>query len=355
MTIAFYAPLKAPTHPVPSGDRSMARAVIAALAHGGHEVTLASDLRLYDGAGDRTTQAELADAADAEVRRLCAAPEAATWTHWLTYHNYYKAPDLIGPRVSAALNIPYFQIESTRAKRRLTGPWAGFAAAAEAASDAARAIFFFTHHDALTLRRDAPAGQVLVHLPPFLPRTDLPEASTLDGPLLSVAMMRPGDKAASFALIAETLAQVPADVNWRLDIVGDGPERGTVATQMAPFGERVTLHGACDAQALSRYYARARGLLWPGVNEAFGMVYLEAQAAGVPVIAQDRPGVRDVVAGTHPAPDAGVGPLARTLAALVRDKDAAAQAGAAARDKVAAFHLLPAAARTLHQTLQGVA
>ena len=45
MRIAFYAPLKAPTHPVPSGDRRMARLLMAALEAGGHHVTLASTLR----------------------------------------------------------------------------------------------------------------------------------------------------------------------------------------------------------------------------------------------------------------------------------------------------------------------
>jgi hypothetical protein len=35
MRIAFYAPLKAPDHPVPSGDRTIARLLLAALKQGG--------------------------------------------------------------------------------------------------------------------------------------------------------------------------------------------------------------------------------------------------------------------------------------------------------------------------------
>ena len=158
MTLAFYAPLKAPTHPVPSGDRAMARALTAALEMAGYTVSLASGLRLYDGAGDAAHQDIILAKAETEIARLCAAPEAQQWRAWVTYHNYYKAPDLIGPRVAHALNIPYFQVESTRARKRLTGPWARFAAAPEAASDAAHAIFFLTHRDAETLRRDAPDG-----------------------------------------------------------------------------------------------------------------------------------------------------------------------------------------------------
>ena len=355
MTIAFYAPLKPPTHPVPSGDRSVARALMAALAYAGHDVTLASDIRLYDGAGNADVQAQLARDAEREVARLSQTPEAARWSHWVTYHNYYKAPDLIGPPVSAALNIPYLQIESTRARKRLSGPWAGFAAAAEAASDAARTIFYFTQHDAETLRRDAPDGQALVHLPPFLNHMHLPAPSDLSGPLLSVGMMRPGDKVASYRLIAEALTLVPSHVDWRLDIAGDGAARDDVTALIAPFGDRVRMLGAVSSDDLAEFYGTARALLWPGVNEAFGMAYLEAQAAGVPVIAQDRPGVRDVVAGTHPAPDAGPAALARTIATLWTDDRTARQAAQDARDKVASTHLMPHAARILSQAIGALA
>ena len=91
MSIAFFAPLKAPSHAVPSGDRAVARALMAALEHSGYKIDLASELRIYDGIGDASVQTQLTQAADQEVHRLCAAPQAKTWTHWLTYHNYYKA------------------------------------------------------------------------------------------------------------------------------------------------------------------------------------------------------------------------------------------------------------------------
>ena len=41
---------------------------------------------------------------------------------WLTYHSYYKAPDLLGPGISRTLGIPYviFQgMYSTKHKRRI--------------------------------------------------------------------------------------------------------------------------------------------------------------------------------------------------------------------------------------------
>ena len=211
MRLAFYAPLKSPDHPVPSGDRAMARGLMAALQRGGATVTVSSTLRSRDGAGDSAAQAMLFNAAEAEVTQATARGRTEGWQAWITYHNYYKAPDLIGPAVARALGIPYLLVESSRARKRLTGPWAGFALAAEAASDAADVIFYLTHRDAETLRRDQTVVQRLVHLPPFLAQGALPLPSALDGPMLAVGMLRDGDKRASYQIIAETLALLPTD------------------------------------------------------------------------------------------------------------------------------------------------
>jgi len=37
---------------------------------------------------------------------------------WFTYHHYYKRPDWLGPRVSAALGIPYIVAEASHAAKR---------------------------------------------------------------------------------------------------------------------------------------------------------------------------------------------------------------------------------------------
>lgn len=351
MTIAFYAPLKSPKHPVPSGDRAMARAILAALEHGGFDVSLVSELRIYDKFGDVGEQARLASAAKLEVARLLADPAASLWRAWVTYHNYYKAPDLIGPAVCEGLGIPYFQVESTRARKRLSGPWAKFAHAAEAASDAAHTIFYVTQRDAETLRRDAPDGQNLIHLPPFLARAKMPPESTRTGPMLSVGMMRPGDKLASYRLIADALAHLPQGLDWALEIAGDGPVRADVADIMSPFQKRVTLLGALDAEPLEKAYAQASLFFWPGVNEAFGLVYLEAQAAGLPVVAQDRPGVCDVVYGRHPDPQEGPKAMAHQIAHLLSNDIERNQTGRAARNMVVSRHLIGAAAAKLKSVL----
>jgi len=354
MKLAFYAPMKPPDHPVPSGDRTIARALIAALESGGMQIDVASTLRTRDGKGDAQKQHALIEAAESEVARLLSGSNAQAWRAWITYHTYYKAPDLIGPAVSKALGIPYVQIEATRARKRLTGPWARFAAAAEAATDAADLVFYFSDRDAMALRRDAPEGQRLLHLRPFLSIATLPPASTLDGPMVSVGMMRAGDKLASYQIIADTLPLVETS-NWRLSIVGDGPARPKVEALMAPFGTQVQFIGQRPPDALAETYANAALMFWPGVNEALGLVYLEAQAAGVPVIAQDRPGMRELLApGFYPAPNPDLTPLAGQIDAILSDTHQRKTLGAEARDHMQQKHLMGAATRTLMQGLSAV-
>ena len=163
--------------------------------------------------------------------------------------------------------------------------------------------------------------------------------------------VRYGDKLASYELMAEALEQLET-ANWQLRIAGDGEAREAVERLMAPFGRKVTFLGQLDRSELEVQYADAAFFVWPGVNEAYGMVYLEAQAAGLTVVAQDRDGVRDVLAPSgYPDPKAGPLALARRMDALMRDPVQTQQLGATAREYVRNHHLRPEATRTLWQAL----
>lgn len=347
--IAFYAPLKSPNHAVPSGDRAMARALVQALSSSGATVDLVSELRSLDRIGDTGIQSTLKANAESEIRRLLDLAPQRNWQVWVTYHNYYKAPDLIGPAVSAALGIPYVQIESTRAHKRLTGPWAGFARTSEAACNHASVIFHMTENDRITLIKHKIQGQDIVHLPPFLALDRLPDqpAKTRDkATLLCAGMMREGDKLASYRIMAQTLAQLKTK-DWALHIAGDGPARVQVQALFDPFGDQVTFLGQQGASALADSYNSATLFLWPGVNEAYGMVYLEAQATGLPVIAQDRPGVRDVVHGGVLAQPDNTTALAHTLDELLADPVKCRKLGKVGRNMIEKHHLIPAARQIL--------
>ena len=344
-SIAFYAPLKSPHHPTPSGDRTMARGLANVLGQIG-TVDLVSDLRSRDGVGDSDVQARIIAEADAEAEVLIAHHD---WDVWVTYHNYYKAPDLIGPKVCAALGIPYYLIEASRAQKRLKGPWAHFAKRAEAACDAAQAIYYFTEQDRFALDRDAPDGQVLHRLHPFLDRDELPVVNKVkkDGSLLAVGMFRKGDKLASYTNLAAALVHVQA-AYWTLEIVGAGEAEAEVRTLFAPFGERVSFLGELPAPDVMQKMITADVFVWPGVNEAFGMVYLEAQAAGTPVIAEYRAGVRDVIG---PASTLSPQDDAKAFGAAIDDILRKPRDVNAHRQYISEAHLRGTAVATFRETL----
>jgi glycosyltransferase involved in cell wall biosynthesis len=362
--VAFYAPLKSPHHPSPSGDRTMARLLMKALTAGGFGSVLASALRTFEGAGDAAVQERLRTESLAEADRLIAAYEDVSATHrprlWFTYHVYYKAPDWIGPRVADALRIPYVAAEGSRAGKRAGGPWATGHAGAEAALDCAAAIFVMTEADRGALEQARPAAQRLIELPPFI---DMNEWQAADPPerarhnpvrLLTVAMMRRGDKLASYRILAEALDRL-GTAEWTLDIVGAGELRGEVERLFSRFGARVRWHGQLDDRArLAELYGQADLFVWPAVNEAYGLVFLEAQAFGCPVVAGAYGRVASVVRDGETgvlAPPGDARAFAASIEALMDSPERRSALGGAARRFVVEERGLAQAAARLRSAL----
>lgn len=356
MRIAFYAPLKPPDHPTPSGDRRIGRLLMQALALAGHDVFLASRFRSRDD-GRRPGRAERlakvgARLAQRLIRRLSQDPPDL----WFTYHLYYKAPDHLGPTVARRFGVPYVVAEASVANKRAGLPGHDAALAALAAADLAICL---NPADEAGVRPHLRPGAGLLALAPFLERAPSAISRKPNEPprILTVAMMRPGDKLSSYRLLAEALAEV-ADRGWTLCVAGDGSARAEVEAAFARFGDRVEFLGLCDEAALARLYRVADFLAWPAINEAFGMALLEAQAAGLPVVAGDCGGVsaivRDGVTGLTP-PVGDVDAFADRLR-LMLDQPALRQSfGRAAREAVAAEHLIATAAERLSAGLEAVA
>ena len=342
--VAFYAPMKPPDHPTPSGDRRIAQLTLRALDEAGLAPRLVSRLRVLDMAGDPARQAELANAADHEARRLIAALAPDPPRAWLTYHCHYKAPDLVGPAVAEALGLPYIITEPSLSPRRRQGPWARFAAAAESAITRADRLFWTTRRDRPALDAAGHAPR-MAHLPAFVdagPAAPPPRPARRPLHLLSVAMMRPGDKAESYRRLAAGLARLA--LPWRLTAVGDGPARVACLSPLAALGPVTHRPDLATSEAIRPLYEAADLMVWPGAGEGVGMVWLEAQAAGLPVVAEDQPAARDLVgAGELAAPN---DPDA-LAAAIARAATARRSLSARARAHVLERHSLAAAAHTL--------
>ncbi|NNM74892.1 glycosyltransferase family 4 protein [Enterovirga aerilata] len=358
--VAFYAPMKPPDHAQPSGDRTMARLLLRALGSAGYAPEIASRIRTWEAGGDEVRQRAIRAASLEEAERLAAgyarSPAQARPRLWFTYHCYYKAPDHLGPEIARRLGIPYVIAEASRAPKRAGGPYAFANAAAEDAIAAADTLFVMTGQDRECLERALRPGQRLIALPPFVDAAPLAVSSRRSSGsvrLLAVGMMRPGDKLSSYRILAEALARIP-DLPWFLDVAGDGMARPEVERLFAGFGSRVTLLGARDEASLASLYAHADLLVWPAVNEAYGMALLEAQAQGCPVVAGRCGGVPDVVLDGvtgRLAPPGETGAFAEAVAALVGDPVRRAEMGEAALRFVRRERSLAGAAAILREAL----
>jgi glycosyltransferase involved in cell wall biosynthesis len=175
--------------------------------------------------------------------------------------------------------------------------------------------------------------------------------------LVTVAMMRDGAKLASYRVLAQALRLLDGSP-WTLDVVGDGPARADVVAAFAPLAPRVRFLGEQPASALPELLAACDLFVWPAIDEAIGIAFLEAQACGLPVVGGDSPGVAAVVAHGRSGllvPLDDVPALAAAVQRLIHDEPARRRFGACASTYVRERHGVDGAARQLHGLLRALA
>ena len=295
--VAFYSPMIEPDAVAASGTERMGALLQRALQSRGVDVTRPRLPRAFDGKGDAARQQAAKDAAQAA---------ALEWLHafrggaldppdlWFSYHVYYKSPDWIGPEIARGLGIPYVIAEGSHAPKRAGGPWSIGHDGASAALGAADRLLVMTAFDRVSLDQIAP-GRVR-DLKPFIdvaPFASLPPRASSDRlRLVTVAMMRNERKLASYALLAAALRRLN-DLPFTLTIAGDGRYRGEIEAMFSGLGD-IRFLGAVAAERVPALLNDADVFAWPGLGEAYGLVFLEAQAAGLPVVACRDRGVPDV-------------------------------------------------------------
>lgn len=130
-------------------------------------------------------------------------------------------------------------------------------------------------------------------------------------------------------------------ISKKLLIVGDGEEKKNLMRKSQKLGlvNIVTFTGKVNRDLLISYYARAECVVFPSVNEPFGIVPIESQAAWTPVIATRSGGpmenVIDAESGFLVRPDS-VEEIADKIQYLSQNKDIAKSMGISARKNISA-------------------
>ena len=228
---------------------------------------------------------------------------------WFTYHSYYKAPDLMGPLISRRFKIPYviFQGVYSTKRKRAWKTWPGFTLNRKALC-AANHVFTNKRVDLDNLRRLLPA-QRITYITPGINAKDFSFDATAhdelkkawdvgDEPVvLSAAMFRPDVKTEGLSLVIRACGRLyRKGLRFFLIIAGDGREKSrllSLAREQLP--NRVKFVGKIPRRDMYRFYSAGDIFAFPGIKESLGMVFLEAQSCGIPVIAFANGGIPEVV------------------------------------------------------------
>jgi len=295
MNIAYYMPFKPMGHKNPSGDLITGTELYHHLSKKKHTIKLVSTLRcrwIYYRPGLWLQFLN-------EKKRIMEKYSQKSPDIWLSYHSYYKAPDLLGAYCSRKLGIPYviFQgIYSTKRRKRLKS-LPGFILNKKILLSADH-IFTNKKRDHENLQRILPDNRLTYITPGIIPdnfvfsetlRNTLqtkwnPEKRTI---IMSAAMFRPGVKTEGISQVIESCAQLSArGRNICLWIAGDGlchDELKRKADKLLPG--KVCFLGKIARNEMHGYYSGADIFAFPGIEESLGMVYLEAQSCHLPTVA----------------------------------------------------------------------
>ena len=272
---------------------------------------------------------------------------------WFSYHVYHKAPDWLGPAIAGALGIPYVVAEASVTPRQVLGPWAVGHRAAECAIRRADAVIGLNSSDrecVLPLLRDPWRW---VAFKPFLDAASYGRKGQSEvGPprLITVAMMRHGDKLASYRILGDALSRL-LDLPWSLEVVGDGPARTDVENALAAVSDRVSWTGSLGHTSDRR--TAGLGGSFRLARHQRSLRHGAARGAGEWVARGGRSGrrgwgnrrIRGSPGCSSPPGDALA--FAAAVRSLILDRGRRAAFAEAARRRVLLEHDLPAAARRL--------
>ena len=306
-TILFYAPLSNQHNDNVSGDKIIAASFVKLFEGLGYKVLTPSIFSSRESKGLASLQTRIVDASCQEIMRIEDSLKSEKPILWVTYHHYHKAPDLLGSVIAEKFNIPYMLIEASLNPRERHGDWSVFYPFVEKALQKADVILSLNPKDALILDQEG-YGEKNIHFPlmmqsqffqqidKWLSREFIADKYSLDANkpwILVVAQMRKHKKYDSYVYLKVSL-DLMNNQDYELLIIGSGGKESDIRHCFNAV-KQVHFLGIIEPKDMPVYYAASDIFAWPGLGEAMGMVYLEAQAMGLPVVMDQGSGGRHFV------------------------------------------------------------
>ena len=320
-------------------------------------------VRLPVGPPRSVPKADLVEYVDS-FSRAVIAHAASERRHYVVVHGHYWLGGLVARQLRSAWQIPWVQSFHTlaRAKARAGLPMDERRAAAEAslASGADRLVtgsvseardlmrLYGASRDRICVAQPGVDLQVLRPRDAARRREEL----GLDGHrvLLFAGRLEPLKGADTLLTAVARLGEEPRFDDVITLVIGDDSSDGKAAggerrrleavAGTHGLGGRVRFLGAVEHEDLADYYDLADICVMPSLTETFGLVALEAQALGTPVVASAVGGLTEVVADGDTGilvaagqPDA----FAEAIATLLDDPVLRRRMGDAARDRAVTF------------------
>ena len=146
------------------------------------------------------------------------------------------------------------------------------------------------------------------------------------------------DPRKGFRVMVEAFGKLASDSRDLLLVVaGDGAERSAIQSLSGDVRSRVVMLGNIPHEGLPPYHAASEVFCAPSTGrESFGIVLVEAMAAGLPIVASDIPGYREVVRDEIEGildPPRDPSTLARGVEDVLEDADLAKRLGEAGRER----------------------
>ena len=363
MRLAFYAPFKPIGHPRLSGDVTIARDLMGFFNERGHRAEEVSSFSLewiY-------WRPWLWPLAAHQLRAARKRLDSQGFDAILSYHSYYRSPDLLGPWCRTD-DRPYFLFAPAYAtkNRKKVKTWPGFQLNRRALL-AADHVFSNKRKDHLNLARLVPQERLSYIRPgihtawferdrkvrdEYRQKWELGDIPTV----VSAAMFRPGVKVEGLIWVIRTCAELMREgLELRLLIAGSGPAQDRLESLARhQLGDAVRFCGFYERRQMHRFYSVGDVFAFPGINEGLGMAYLEAQSCGLPAVAWDHDGAPEViehgVSGII-TPSFNGPAFGRALKRLLEDHNIRRTMGSKAREFVRQKHEINQNYRTMENTM----